>query len=336
MAKVLLTGVTGFLGSHTTIQLLEEGYEVIGTMRDLARADSIKSIIGQHTKHINALSFTQAELQDKSAWQKAVKDVDYVLHLASPVPLKLPSDPSIIVEPAKEGTLNVLSAAAAAGVKRVVITSSIAAISYGKTKRKSFDEADWSDETNIADHTAYSISKTIAEKAAWDFIHQDTSGLEMTVINPGVILGPILEQDFSTSIAAVKILLDRSTPLIPKIGWSLVDVRSVAALHIKAMESDKAANERFLATNQYYTMKEISEVLKKHFPDRKIPSRELPDTLLKLVSNFDKKLKNVIMDLGAHRTHNNEKAKKLLGWQPLSDEQAIVDAARSLINFGVV
>ncbi|MFK7798207.1 MAG: SDR family oxidoreductase [Aureispira sp.] len=336
MTKVLLTGVTGFLGSHTTIQLLNKGYEVIGSMRDLQRADSIKNVIKQHTKNIDKLSFRQAELLDQNTWLKIVQDVDYVLHIASPIPINPPSDIDELVKPAKEGTLNVLKAASRAGVKKVVITSSIAAVSFGNTKNKKFNENDWSDETNIKDHTAYTISKTVAEKAAWEFIKQDNSGMKISVINPGTIIGPVLEKDFSASIAIIQMLLDGSTPLIPKIGFSLVDVRSVADLHIKAMENKSADNERFLATEEYYSIKDICNILSKHFPNRKISSKQLPDFLLRFVSFFDKKLKNVTIELGAHRTHDNNKAKNLLDWQPLSAKQAIVDSAESLIHFEVV
>ncbi|MCO6492555.1 MAG: NAD-dependent epimerase/dehydratase family protein [Phaeodactylibacter sp.] len=198
-SKALLTGVTGFLGSHTAIQLLNKSYQVVGTLRDMARAEEIRQVIAQHTSNIDKLSFAEADLTDAAVWPDLTKGVDYVLHIASPFPRELPKSEDDLIVPARQGALNVLSAAAKNGVKRVVLTSSTGAILYGKDRANrsgTYDETDWTDVTNRADTTPYFRSKTMAERAAWDFIEKDGSGLELVAICPGAILGPVLEKDF--------------------------------------------------------------------------------------------------------------------------------------------
>lgn len=337
--RVLLTGVTGFLGSHTTIQLLEKSYEVVGTLRDLNRAESIKSIIGKHTNNIDQLSFVEADLNDSQIWEKIIKNVDYVLHIASPFPRVLPKNEEDLIRPAKEGTLNILKASAANGVKRVVLTSSSGAIVYGKPKGQEngvYNETDWTDVSNKKDSTPYFRSKTIAEKAAWDFIKQDDSGLELATICPGAILGPVLEKDFGTSANIVIKMLDGSSPAIPKIGFPIVDVRSVADLHIKAMEMDAAKNERFVAANGFLSFQAVAKILSEAYPDRKVPKALLPNFVVRLYSNFDTTLKPILIDLGVEREVDYSKARQLLNWQPKSLEEAIRSCAESLITNGII
>lgn len=221
MKQVFLTGISGFLGSHTAIQLLEKDYQVIGSLRDLSRAKSIKDVIHTHTSKIDNLSFVEADLNDENIWQLIIKDVDYVQHIPSPFPTNLPKKEDDLILPAKNGVLNVLKAASQNGVERVVVTSSAASIVYGKEKNKRsgrFDETTWTDETNLDDNTSYSRSKTIAEKLAWEFIKKDKSGLELTTVCPGLILGPLLEADFSAS-ANVVIKALNGMPGIPQIGF---------------------------------------------------------------------------------------------------------------------
>ena len=337
--KVLLTGVTGFLGSHTTIQLLEKGYEVIGTLRDMKRAGAILKIIEKHTSITENLHFAEADLRDKDIWKSLTKDIDYVQHIASPFPRKLPKNDDELVKPAKEGVLNILNAASKNKVKRVVITSSIASVVYGKAKgnrNKTFNESDWTDETNKNDTTPYFRSKVIAEKAAWDFIKNDNSGLELATVMPGAILGPVLENDFGTSANIVIKLLDGSSPAIPDLYFDIVDVRSVADLLIKAMETPKAKDNRFLATTEMLSMKQIAAILKEEFPDKKIPKREIPDFMVRLFSNFDTTLKPVIVDLGYQRRTDNTKSKTELGWQPISAKEAILACAKSIYENKII
>ncbi len=341
--KVLLTGVTGFIGSHTTIQLLEKGYEVIGTMRNLKRATEIKSVIAQHTSNIDQLSFSEADLMDKDVWNDLMKDIDFVQHIASPFPRTLPKNDNELIIPAKNGTLNVLKAAAKNGIKRVVLTSSTGAIIYGKPKGQEsgiFNENNWTDITNKKDSTPYFRSKTIAEQAAWDFIKQDNSVLELTTICPGAVLGPVLgpvlEKDFGTSANIVIKALDGSTPAVPKIGFDVVDVRSVAELHVLAMENPKAANERFVGSAGYLKFEDIATILRAAYPKRNVPRRTLPNFAVRLFANFETSLKPVLLDLGTERKVNNTKARRLLHWQPIDNKEAVLACAESVIQQGIL
>ena len=337
MSKVLLTGITGFLGSHTAIQLLDRGYEVVGSMRNLQRADAIRKIIASHTTaSINRLQFVQADLTNADAWHTAVQGVDYVQHVASPLPRVLPKHDDELVIPAREGSLNVLRAAAAAGVKRVIQTSSAATMMYGVTKQKTFDENDWTDETNRKDTTPYFRSKTIAEKAAWQFMKEDNSGLELTVVNPVLILGPVLEKDYGTSAELIKKLLDGSMPALPKMSFALVDVRSVADALIKAMETPEAAGHRFAIGNSFMALQEIANTLRAAYPNKKIPKASLPDFAVKLFALIDKEVQTVLPELGAERRIDSSKAREMLNWQPLDDKQSILDTAQSLFIHEVV
>ena len=337
--KVLLTGITGFVGLHTAIQLLEKGYQVIGTLRDMKRANSIKKVITQHTSHTDNLSFAEADIQNEQIWQKLMIGIDYVQHIASPFPKIIPKDENDLIIPARQGNLNILSAASACGVKRVVITSSTAAISYGQPKerrRRTFDETDWTDLNRNDDLAPYYKSKAIAEKAAWDFIKNDHSGLELAVVCPGLILGSLLEEDFNASANVVIKLLDGSMPALPQMGFDMVDVRSVASLLILAMEQPEARNQRYIGSAGYLTFSDITGVLKKAYPKMKIPSRKLPNFMVHLLSLFDATLKPVLLDLGAERKMNNSKAINDLGWEPVKPEETVLSCAASILQLGIV
>jgi len=337
--KVLLTGITGFLGSHTAIQLLNKGYEVTGTLRSMDRAGSIKEIIASHTAYAGNLSFAEADLTDRNIWVELTKNVDYVQHIASPFPKELPKHEEDLILPAREGTLNILKAAAGNKVKRMVIASSLAAVVYGKNKTEMdriFNETDWTDETNIKDTSPYFRSKAMAEKAAWNFIKQDSSGLELTTVCPGAILGPVLEKDFSASVNIVIKMLDGSSPALPKMGFDIVDVRSVADLLIRAMEMPQAAGNRYIASAGYLSFKEVAQVLKQQYPGRKIPSKELPNFAIRLFSMFEPSLKPILIELGKKRKTDISKAKKELHWQPLSVQEAVTACAKSIIENGII
>jgi dihydroflavonol-4-reductase len=337
---VLLTGVSGFLGTHTAIQLLEKGYTVIGTLRDMSRKEDIRTLLAKHTTHTKQLQFVKANLSDPiEVWNELMKGVDYVQHIASPFPRVLPKREEDLIIPAKRGALNVLKAAATNGVKRVVLTSSTGSVLYGKTKEElqhTFTEEDWTNVQNKKDTTPYFRSKTIAERAAWDFIKNNPSETELATVCPGAILGPVLEKDFGTSANIIVKTLDGSTPAIPKIGFDMVDVRSVADLLIKAMESEKAANERFVATAGYMSFKEVAAMLKKAYPNRKIPSTELPNFAVRLFAMLEASLKPVLVDLGVQRKLRATKAQELLGWKPKSLQEAVLSCAQSVLELGIV
>jgi len=337
--KVLLTGITGFLGSHTAIQLLQKGYQVVGTLRNMERAGEIKEVLAQHTPHTDRITFAEANLTDAAVWPQLMAGVDYVQHVASPFPRTLPKHEDELIGPAKAGTLNVLQAAAAHGVKRVVLTSSSGAIVYGKPKGQesgTYNESHWTDATNKKDSTPYFRSKTIAERAAWDFIEKDTSGMELATVCPGAILGPVLEKDFGTSANIVIKVLDGSTPAIPQIGFDMVDVRSVADLLIRAMEQPAAANQRYVGSAGFMSFMQVANVLRSAYPKRKIPKGTLPNFMVRLFSNIDKSLKPILIDLGKERQVDNNKAKTQLGWQPINNQEAVLSCAKSVLDLGIV
>ncbi|MDQ5930610.1 MAG: hypothetical protein QG594_2398, partial [Bacteroidota bacterium] len=271
--------------------------------------------------------------------KELTKNIDFVQHIASPFPRVITKHESELIDPAKNGVLNILKNASANNIKRVVITSSIAAVVYGKNKNEldtTFTENDWTDERNKKDSTPYFRSKTIAEKAAWEFIKTDQSGLELVTVLPGAILGPVLEKDFGTSANIVIKTIDGSMPAIPKIGVDVIDVRSVADLLIMAMELPQANQQRYFASSGYLSFKDIAQILKKEYPDRKIPSLEIPNFFVKLLSFFETALKPILIDLGIKRKIDTSKASKELNWQPLPIEEAILSCARSVIELGIV
>ncbi|MEO0733931.1 MAG: aldehyde reductase [Bacteroidota bacterium] len=325
-ANILLTGVTGFLGSHLAALALERGYTVRGSMRDLGRADTIRRAIAR-VAPTERLTFVAADLSDAAAWDKAAAGMDFVLHVASPFPTTIPKNEEAVIRPAVDGTLNVLRAASKHGVKRVVLTSSSGAAMYGVRRKGTFTEEDWTDVTNKQDTSPYFRSKTMAERAAWEFISADDSGMELTTVLPGAILGPLLENDPGTSAAIVLKLLDGSVPALPNIGFAMVDVRSVADLHLRAMENPAAAGERFLGAGKFFTFKEVAEVLRRTYPERKFPSFVLPHFAVRLFRYVDPTLGPILVDLGAKRKADHAKATRVLGWSPLSMEQSIRDCA---------
>jgi dihydroflavonol-4-reductase len=327
------------LGSHTAIQLLNKGYEVIGTLRSKNRINSIKGIIAKNATNIDNLTFEEADLNDEKIWFELTKNVDYIQHIASPFPRNLPKHEDELIIPAKNGTLNILKAATENKVKRVVMVSSSATVLYGKTKselNQILNENDWTNETNLKDTTPYFRSKTIAEKAAWNFIKQNNSDLELTTVLPGVILGTVLEEDFGTSANIIVKILDNSLPALPKIGFDIVEVCSLADLLIKAMKSPQAPGNRYIASAGYLTFKDVALILKKQYPTRKTPTKELPNFITRLFSIFEPELKPVLLELGVRRKLETSKAKNELQWQPVSVQEAVIACAKSILENGIV
>lgn len=274
-----------------------------------------------------------------AGWPEAAAGCDFVLHVASPFPLGVPKHDDELVVPAREGALRLLRAARGAGVRRVVLTSSFAAIGYGhKPTDRVFTEESWTD-PNGEGVCAYVKSKTLAERAAWDFIAREGGGLELSVVNPVGVFGPVLGPDFSTSIQIVKRLMDGAVPGCPHLSFGVVDVRDVADLHLRAMTSPAARGERFLAvTGDFMTMREIALVLKTRMGEagKRVPTRVLPDWLLRAASLFDSSLKQIVPELGKLKNTTSEKSKRVLGWAPRSNEESIVAAAESLVRLGLL
>jgi nucleoside-diphosphate-sugar epimerase len=342
MARVLVTGGTGFIGAHCLVQLLAAGHETRATVRDLKRESDVRATLrqGGAGEVGERLTLFRADLNADAGWAEAAAGCDFVLHVASPFPSRAPKDENDLIAPARDGALRVLKAARDAGVKRVVLTSSFAAIGYGapKDRTAAFTEKDW---TNLNDPTVqpYAKSKTIAERAAWDFIAREGGGLELAVINPVFVFGPVLGPDTSPSILLVRRLMDGSLPGCPDLTLGAVDVRDVADLHLRCMTDPAARGERFLAVSgDFVSMREIARMLKEGLGDlaRKVPTRNLPTWLMRVVGLFDSQVKSILPELGKRKNASSEKARRLLGWAPRSPRDSVLATARSLSELGLV
>jgi dihydroflavonol-4-reductase len=335
---VLVTGGSGYIAAFCIAQLLRECWPVRATVRSLAREAEIRATIGKIAPG-GELAFVAADLNSDAGWEEAVRGCTYVQHVASPLPSSNPKDDDELIRPARDGALRVMRAARNAGVKRVVMTASLACISYG---HGSYDtpstEADWSDETNRADTSAYERSKTIAERAVRDWFAQEGGALELVTVHPGAVLGPVLGRDFSASIDIVKKLMEGSVPGVPRFGWPLVDVRDIADLHYRAMLADGVAGQRFIGANEFWWMSQVAAVLKTRLGDRakKVPTRALPDFLVRVAAMFDPVIRERLFELSKYRPASSAHARQVLGWAPRSNEEAVVATAESLLQEGIV
>lgn len=340
MSTVLVTGGSGFLAAHVILQLLAAGHEVRTTVRNPARAKDVLAMLRQGgALPADRLGFFTADLEADAGWAQAIAGCDYVLHVASPLPSQVPRDENELIVPAREGTLRVLRAAREASVKRVVVTSSFAAIGYGHPpQREPFDEQSW---TNVDgdDVQAYPKSKTLAERAAWDFIANQGDGLELTVVNPVAIFGPVLGADYSTPITIFRMLMEGAIPIAPKIYFGLVDVRDAADLHLRAMTSPAARGERFIAAaGETMSLHEIANVLRRRMGAAAAgaPRFEAPNWLIRLAAKGVPRLRDVLPQLGRIRRSTGAKAIATLGWSPRPNEEIIVATAESLLQLGLV
>jgi len=340
MSKVLVTGGSGFIGSHCILQLLAAGHQVRTTVRSLKREADVRALLKQGgAQPGDRLSFVAADLQSDAGWPDAVAGCEFVLHVASPLPATVPKDENELIVPARDGALRVLRAARNAGVKRVVLTSSFAAIGYGHEPRQQpFNETDW---TNLSarDLLPYTKSKTIAERAAWDFIRSEGGALELAVVNPVGVFGPVLGSDFSTSILLIQRLMDGAIPGCPRYYIGVVDVRDVADLHLRAMTHPAAKGERFLAiAGDVMSVADMAKVLKERMgaAAKRVPTRQLPNWLVRLAALTQPAVKQILPELGKVKNATGEKARRLLGWAPRSREDAIVATAESLVRLGLL
>jgi nucleoside-diphosphate-sugar epimerase len=338
MSLVLVTGGSGFLAGHCIIQCLEAGHDVRATLRDASRADKVRAELARAGAQGLRLSFAAADLERDAGWPEAMAGCDFVLHVASPFPVNVPKDENELIRPARDGALRVLKAARAAGVKRVVLTSSFAAIGYGhRNQTAPFDETSWTD-LDGPGVSAYPKSKTVAERAAWDFVARE-GGPELAVVNPTGIFGPALGPDLSTSVVYVKRMLDGAMPGLPRLSFGVVDVRDVADLHLRAMTDPRAKGERFLAVSgEFIQLGAIAEILKSRLglAARRVKTRVLPDFMVRLAGLFDPTVRQIVPELGKMKNATSAKAERLLGWSPRSREEAIVASGESLIKLGIV
>jgi nucleoside-diphosphate-sugar epimerase len=341
MSTVLVTGGSGFIGAHCVLQLLAAGHTVRTTIRTLNREPDVRAMLkaGGYTGPADRISFFAADLNSDASWAQAISGCEYILHVASPFPPGAPKHEDDLIIPAREGALRVLRAARDAGVKRVVLTSSFAAIGYGhKPQAAPFTEADWTD-PNASDITPYAKSKTLAERAAWDFIAREGGPLELSVINPVGVFGPALGPDYSTSILIVQRMMDGAMPGVPRLYFGAVDVRDVADLHLRAMANPAAKGERFLAVSgDFLSMLDVAKILKRRLgaAAKRVSPRQLPDWLVRVAVLKDPAIKLILPELGKRKNAANEKARRVLGWSPLSNEDAIVATGESLARLGLL
>jgi nucleoside-diphosphate-sugar epimerase len=340
MSTVLVTGGSGFIGSYCILQLLAAGHQVRATVRNLAREAGMRAMLRQGGAEPGSrLTLFPADLLSDAGWREAVAGCDYVLHVASPLPPAVPKDENEIIVPAREGTLRVLRAARDAGVRRVVLTSSFAAIGYGHPPQAApFDETLWTDPSSEGIQP-YVKSKTLAEGAAWQFIEREGGSLELAAINPVGVFGPVLGPDYSASILLVQRLMEGALPGCPRLWFGVVDVRDVADLQLRAMTHPAVRGERFIAlSGDFLRIAEMAQILRERLGDaaRRVPTRELPDFLVRLAAFRDPAVKLILPELGKKKNATSEKARRVLAWSPRPASDALAATGESLLRLGLL
>jgi nucleoside-diphosphate-sugar epimerase len=332
---VLVTGGSGYLAGWCIVELLRRGYRVRATVRDPSREHEVHTAVDSEVDSHHNLTVHQADLLSDEHWDHVIEDCDYVLHVASPLPVSQPKDADVLIRPAREGTERVVSRALNAGVERIVLTSSVAAIRGGNEGQR-LDESVWTD-LSAPDLTPYVQSKTIAEQAAWGLAAERDARERVAAVNPTVIIGPTLSDDTSASLEVIQRLL-KGMPAMPRLSFGFVDVRDVADLELRAMTAPEAGGERFVANTQTMWMADVAQVLRERLGERasKVPTRIAPDLLVRAMAMFDGGIRSFKSSLGKRTEFRTTKAQDVLGWSPRPIEETIAESAESLIDHGVV
>lgn len=329
---VFVTGASGFIAKHIVVKLLNAGYRVVGSVRSMERGAEVRAAVLPHLDDAEGLdgrlSFAVLDLMSDEGWDHSLAGTDALLHTASPFPLTQPKNENDVIHPAVDGAVRALRAAKAAAVGRVVLTSSCVAVMYTELRqgRDSFDEDDWTDLRHPAAN-AYAKSKTLAERAAWDFVRGEASEIALTTINPGVVLGAPTDGKYGTSVRVVERILRGEDPMVPQVGFPIVDVRDVAEMHLRALTHDDTAGKRFIAADRFLWLQEIAEILKAAHPDRKIVTRRAPNLLMRMMGWFDKEIASIVPLLGVREDVSNSRARSVMGMQ-------FIDAAHSVQEIG--
>lgn len=335
MQTVLLTGASGYIAKHIVVQLLNAGYAVRGSLRNLNRADEVRAAVLPHLTGPlgDRLTFVALDLEHDAGWATALTGVDVLMHTASPFPMAQPKDPADLIRPAVQGALRALNAAKAAGVMRVILTSSSAAVAGGPlpTGKTAFDEGDWTD-PNAPGTSAYTRSKTLAERAAWDFVRDDAPQMQLTTINPVFVVGPPLDAHFGTSVSVIERLLNGRDPMIPQFGFATVDVRDVALAHVLALTTPGTAGKRYIASDQFLWFTDMARILKTNFPTRKIVTRRAPDFVVRILGLFDKSIATIVPMLGRRDEVSGARAQADLGLKFRDVRRSVVETAQFLID----
>ena len=334
MEKVLVTGGSGFIALHCIDQLLEKGFMVRTTIRSESRKDEINKAMDKYPNLDQNLEFHICDLLKDEGWEAAVDGCDYVLHVASPFILEVPSDENVLIKPAVDGTLRVLNACSKAHVKKVVLTSSVAAVAYGHGAEKTYDESDWSNTGEDSGITPYAKSKTLAEKAAWNFVEElDTDKkFDFTVINPVGVFGPMLTRDIGTSNSLVSRLINGELPACPATHMGYVDVRDVAKAHVFSMLNSSTNNKRIIVSESEMFFVDVGRILNEA-GFKKSPTKQMPNWLVKFLAIFIKDLSGVTKSLGRRVDTDKSLAKSLFDWQYISAKDSILDTANQLVTF---
>ncbi|WP_147126287.1 SDR family NAD(P)-dependent oxidoreductase [Shimia ponticola] len=323
---VLLTGITGFIAKRIAFDLLAEGYHVRGSLRSLKRAEEVKEAITAQGGDVTNLSFVELDLTKDAGWADAMTGIDALVHTASPFPLAQPKDENDIIRPAVDGTMRALKAAQSAGVNRVVLTSSMVAVMYvDRPAGHQYTAADWTDIHHPA-ATAYVKSKTLAEKAAWDFIN-DHPDMTLTTVHPGLVLGTPMDQHYGTSLGVVERILSAKDPMQPDLALPIIDIEDVSALHVAALETPETAGHRLLATVDEWTFPQMAQVLADAYPNRKIKTATAPKWLLRVLALFDKDLKTVLPQIGFRAPTDVSETMTLTGMRYIPAKEAVLKSA---------
>jgi dihydroflavonol-4-reductase len=342
MTKVLLTGASGYIGKHVALQLLNQGYEVRASVRNLKKSDEVRDAVTPHVIDSSnldkRLTFIELDLEKDAGWADALKGIDVLMHTASPFPLISPKDENDLIRPAVDGTLRALRAAKESGVKRVILTSSVAAIYGGDLPAgaSAYDETMWTDVEHPVGRTAYTKSKTLAEQAAWNFIKNEAPETALTTINPVLVLGAPLDKNFGSSISLVERILLGKDPMLPDLRFSIVDVRDVAKMHVDSIKNDSSKGERILATAGTKSFVDIAKLLKAAYPKSKVKSAKAPTFLVYLLSFFDSTIKGILPQLGKPMNVSGAKATRVLGINFIPADVTIRESADYLIKNGFI
>lgn len=332
---VLVSGGSGYIAGFLIRQLVAEGWMVHTTVRSLERESVVREVLAVDNSRVK---FFAADLNADAGWAEAMAGCSHVAHVASPVPAHVPKDADELIRPARDGALRALRAAKAAGVKRFVMTSSVAAVSYGRGRGvHTFTEADWTDLSKPG-ISPYVQSKTVAERAARDWVAAEGGGIEYCSICPSVVLGPVWSRDYSASVMIVRKLLDGSMGACPDFGFGVVDVRDVADVHVRALKAPGMAGERFIASGRFVKIREVADILRAALgPEaHKVTTRNVPDWLVRVAATFNPLARAVVGELGSVRNQDASHAKAVLGWATRPIEQSIVDTARCLLDLKIV
>jgi len=337
--RVLLTGISGFVGGHVALELLRAGYQVRGSVRDLRKADKVRDTLGKAGADLSRLEFVTLDLMSDAGWDDAMAGVRFLQHTASPFVTREPRDRNELIRPAVDGTRRAIGAALRADVERIVVTSSMAAIMYGHDPARTapFTGADW---TNLEGRqvSGYVESKRRAETAAWELVDQAGRHDDLATINPGAIFGPLLDDDPGTSVALLKRMFDGSLPAAARVAFIVVDVRDVAAAHVAAMTSEEARGQRFPMGNGTFSLMEIAAILRRAMPERarNMPRFEVPDWMVRLVAFVDADIRGNLGELGVVKRADATAARRLLGRDLIAADEATIASARSLVAQGLV